>query len=340
MTIACGWLSLLLATGSSAQVALQGCVQADAFFFSTEVSFLDSGPIPSDGNPIISDGDLLGRTAFGCLICARNAELLSAHGTSIDLGLDAVDVVVDGQDMIVLFSTELDSPPPGTFRAGDLLATNGAVIPNEVLLQKFSLGFDIGLDAVHAVGSPQSLIGFWTDAAQLARQEWLNEPQTLIDLLDTRDVDLWISTEGKAPSPSSPSLVDGDLLSARTGTVILGNGDILPISVPAGIPLRGVDFGLDGISASRSGEPSTIRFSTETPFPGPPEFAASDLLGIQLAWKARLDSFVSCFEPKTKALGLDALSTNVPEPRGFAGLSAGIFLVSALGRMRVRMRVG
>ena len=42
--------------------------------FSTEEDFVTQGPEPPDGNPIVSDGDLLGP---GCVICARNSDLMA-----------------------------------------------------------------------------------------------------------------------------------------------------------------------------------------------------------------------------------------------------------------------
>lgn len=65
-----------------------------------------------------------------------------------DLGLDAADVV-NASTSLVAFSTELDSPNAGQFTAGDLLATNGTIIPNIALTDPFTVGYDIGLDSVH-----------------------------------------------------------------------------------------------------------------------------------------------------------------------------------------------
>jgi len=56
--------------------------------------------------------------------------------------------------------------------------------------------------------------------------------------------------------------LDGDLLSAASGTIEAANSDLLPLSVPAGIlgPDPGVDFGLDSITLD---EEKNIEFSTE-----------------------------------------------------------------------------
>jgi len=83
-------MTLLSAHPALSQVgqgALQACRSGG---FSTEEDFISQGPEPPDGNPIISDGDLL--SADG-KVCARNADLLSVFQPKADLGLDAVDVI-------------------------------------------------------------------------------------------------------------------------------------------------------------------------------------------------------------------------------------------------------
>ena len=94
---------------------LEAC---DAGAFSTEEDFVMERGEPFDGNPYISDGDLLSTTGE---VCARNADLLRVYDVQPDLGLDAVDVI-DVRDRVVAFSTELDSPR-GNFGAGDVLFT-------------------------------------------------------------------------------------------------------------------------------------------------------------------------------------------------------------------------
>jgi hypothetical protein len=44
------------------------------------------------------------------------------------------------------------------------------------------------------------------------------------------------------------------LLSARDGMVVAYNRDLLNSAIPAGIPDRGVDYGLDAVIAPRTGE--------------------------------------------------------------------------------------
>jgi hypothetical protein len=157
----------------ASQVGTDALKNCRDFAFSTEEDFVTTGPEPPDGNPIISDGDLLGVTrdatgAPSCTVCARNADLLGqGFDARADLGLDAVDVI-DVDNYIVAFSTELDSPSadPVGFTAGDLLVTddtgalysNAIVILNTALTGQFAVTYDIGLDAVHLVGDSQEIL--------------------------------------------------------------------------------------------------------------------------------------------------------------------------------------
>ena len=135
-------------------------------FFSTEEDFVTRGPLPP-GGPIISDGDLLNSAGY---VYMRNSELLSVFNVDFDLGLDADDVI-NVEDRFVIFSTELDHPR-GMFTAGDLLATNGAIVPNAALLAAFDIprGLDLGLDAVHFKGELEdSLKGLAVDKPRFSR---------------------------------------------------------------------------------------------------------------------------------------------------------------------------
>jgi hypothetical protein len=274
--------------------------------FSTEEEFLTQGLETPDGNPVISDGDLLSSTANGCVICARNIELLSSFDLQdVDLGLDAVDVI-DAERVLVSFSTELDSPYVGQFTAGDLLATNGMVIANVALTDPFGVGHDIGLDAVHFVGDPAGIVAFLDEARQYSRADWLSDPGRLARMLVQYEIDIWFSTEGTFGPMENPDILDGDLLSAR-GIKIAGNDSLLPGTVPAGIPVRGVDFGLDAITDARIPEGQLMYFSTELLFEGDPSFTDGDILQAGNGVVARNADLIGCFEPKARELGLDAL---------------------------------
>jgi len=276
------------------------------FAFSTEEDFLTRGPEPPDGNLIISDGDLLGPN---CVVCARNLDLVGDFDVANDLGLDAVDII-DVESYLVAFSTELDSPNAGQFTAGDLLATNGVIIPNVALTYFFGVDYDIGLDGLQFVGVPDNIIKF-LDAVvtrQFTRDYWLANPNNLADMLTEFGIDIWFSIEGTwSPPTGAAPVLDGDLLSAGSGTVVAGNGILLPASVPAGIPTRGVDFGLDAVAGSRAGEKEQIVFSTEILYEDRVSFTDGDVIqwgnGVVLA----NEHLIQCFEPWALFLGLDAL---------------------------------
>ena len=142
---------------AQAQVGDAALSYCEDLAFSTEEDFVTQGPEPPDGSPIISDGDLLGT---GCAVCARSADLLGKLDVMLDLGLDAVDII-DVEAYLVAFSTELGYTSP-LFTAGDLLVTNGAIIPNVALLNQTGVNpnLDLGLDAVHFKGSKTQIMAF------------------------------------------------------------------------------------------------------------------------------------------------------------------------------------
>jgi uncharacterized repeat protein (TIGR01451 family) len=283
------------------------CVVEEAvkIFFSTEEEFITQGPEPPDGNPIISDGDLL---CPGGVVFARNRELLAAFKQEHDLGLDAADVI-DMERHLVAFSTELDDPE-GRFTDGDLLATNGAVIPNIALLAMFDIpSDDLGLDAVHFIGEKDGIVRFLDYVAEKG-MAFLNEnPNALPELLQQYNIDIWFSTEeGFAPEPKVPLFLDGNLLSARDGNIVAGNDILLPSSVPAGIPSEGVDFGLDAVFADRSGNEENIVFSTEILYEGEASFSDGDVLIFGNGVVRTNEDLIQSFKPKSHSLGLDALA--------------------------------
>jgi len=277
-------------------------VPLKGLFFSTEEDFVTQGPVPSDGNPIISDGDLLNAAGY---VYMRNYELLGVFGVKFDLGLDAVDVI-DIEKVFVAFSTELDHPK-GWFTAGDLLATNGAILPNSALLIAFDIRreLDLGLDAVHFMGKRVAIIEFLEMVKKYGRKYWLENPKELIEYLEKYDIDIWFSTEGTAPWPKEPRFLDGDLLSAATGTIVADNSDLLPPSVPAGIPERGVDFGLDAVTLYKE---KNIEFSTEILYENKLSFTDGDVLLQDYGVTIQNIELIKSFEPKVEELGLDALS--------------------------------
>lgn len=277
------------------------------FAYSTEEDFVTQGPEPPDGNPVISDGDLLNRFHA---VCKRNRELVQTFDVEVDLGLDAVDVL-DVERDLVAFSTELNSPH-GNFAHGDLLTTWGAAIPNQVLLTQFQVAGDRGLDAVHFVGRPRNIITFNEATQQVTRQDWLKEPSRLIRLLQQHQVDIWFSIEGTERRAATVPILDGDLLSARDGVIIAANSALLPATVPAGIPNRGVDFGLDAATAPRTGEREEIRFSTSILHRGEPPYNDGDILKFGNGVEIAATDLYQPFEPRADFLGTDALYMRFP----------------------------
>lgn len=284
-------------------------LERENIFFSTEEDFVTQGPIPKDGIQVISDGDLLNASGY---IYMRNAELLSIWKMRNDLGLDAADVV-EVRDRIVAFSTELDHPD-GKFTSGDLLATNGAVLPNVALLVNFKLprDLDLGLDAVHFKGKEEAIIRFLEKVRSAGRNHWVRNPEDILNYLKELEIDIWFSTEGTAPVVERPRFLDGDLLSALTGTVVARNGELLPATVPAGLPERGVDFGLDAVTCNRLGIRDYTLFSTEILYRSERlGFTDGDVIQFNNGVIISNYDLISPFEPKTKNLGLDALSSKI-----------------------------
>jgi hypothetical protein len=288
----------LLTWTTSAQdnVSLENCRDGA---FSTEEDFMMSG---EEGSGYVSDGDLLSPSGQ---ICMRNADLLRVFDLNVDLGLDAVHIVDFGDiagEPLVAFSTELDNPR-GTFTAGDLLFTNGLVIPNAALVAKFGIEYDIGLDGLQFIGETEPIIDFINRLQQLGQVD----AGQVQELLQALGIDIWFSTEGTFGSLEKP-ILDGDLLSV-TGTIIALNSDLLAPSVPAGIPQRGVDYGLDAIALPPDfgNEGSEILFSTEILNRGDPAFNDGDVLQRGNGVIFNNEDLIAAFKPNTDFLGLDAL---------------------------------
>ncbi|MBM3189850.1 MAG: hypothetical protein FJZ90_14135 [Chloroflexi bacterium] len=220
--------------GSQTTYPLEECARG---CFSTEEDFMMMKGEPYDGNPYISDGDLL---SFTGRVCARNADLLSRFYDGrppADLGLDAVDIL-HVKDRIIAFSTELDDPR-GRFTAGDLLFTPGYFIPNRALVYPFGITHDIGLDALQFRGPEDKVLAFVRSIPNLCANGW---PGCLQSQLKERGIDIWFSVEGTVIRAGAPSILDGYVLSAAYGTIIAKQDALLPNVVPADIPQRGVDL--------------------------------------------------------------------------------------------------
>jgi hypothetical protein len=275
--------------------------------WSSEEDFITQGPLPPDGDPIISDGDLLSRSGD---VCMRNADLVLPFDVPYPMGLDAADVL-EVADGLVAFSTELNSPF-GNFTHGDLLTTWGAAIPNQALLFTFQVSGDRGLDAVHFVGDLEAIIDFNTFAMNVSRSAWLSDPSMLAAELQERGIDIWFSIEGTHDATGPDQLLDGDVLSAATGTIIADNSVLLPASVPAGIP--GIDYGLDALTTTREGDRPEIRFSIEILFRDEPPFTDGDVIKLGNGVEIPDTVLPTPFEPKADFVGLDALHMTLEGP--------------------------
>ncbi len=312
-------LIVLLLLGIGGVVLSQGPSNLAAckdFAFSTEEDFLSRGPVPADGIPIISDGDLLSKNHT---VCMRNRGLLQVHDVdpSIDLGLDAADVLYIDRKLVA-FSTSLDAPGK-RFTAGDLLTTWGAVIPNEALLVQFQIQGDRGLDAVHFVGDWQQIIAFNEFAANVSREMWLENPGLLGERLRRHGIDIWFSIEGTERQAATVPIYDGDLLSASYGVIVARNEQLLPPPVPAGIQTGGVDFGLDAFTASRMFHPDELKpekghFSTEILYRKEPMFTDGDVLHVGDGIAYHDSELTAPFEPLADFLGTDAVYILLDEP--------------------------
>lgn len=288
--------------------AAQRAGPCEGLLFSTEEDFVTRGPTPADGDPIISDGDLLAwHVASGARLCLRNAQLIRPFDIArVDLGLDAV-AAIEPDRKLIAFSTELDSPNRGQFSAGDLLFTNGGVIPNAALLAAFKLprSLDLGLDALTLTGRREAL----EKLAEMARARAFHDaPERLAPTLKELDADIWFSTEGTGPTPGKPAFIDGDLLSARDGVIVRAHASLLP-ALPAGIPARGVDYGLDAFTPALDpieNVPVEL-MSTEIVGFGPDPFTDGDVLQPGPSIWLKAADLLKAMEPATSDLGLDAL---------------------------------
>jgi hypothetical protein len=251
-------------------------------------------------------------------VCARNRDLLAPFFVgryTPDMGLDALDLL-DIPHRLIAFSTEL-SDPAGSFSSGDLLFTNGAVIPNMALVAGFGINYDIGLDGVQIMGEMENVRAFAEGIAGFGRGRFLENPGLLKELLARYKVDIWFSVEQTFGATDAPAVLDGDLLAA-TGVVIAKQDAMLPASVPAGLPARGVDFGLDGIATVRTLDVkkglAKLRHSTEILLRGESPFTDGDVLRFGGGVITPNEDLVNPFHPAADFLGLDALSPALPDP--------------------------
>lgn len=289
--------------------------KCDGLWFSTEEDFIATKQdIP--GGQVVSDGDLLMLDLGTGMsrLCARNEDLLQRFDIQeFDHGLDALDRIdIDQSAVIAAFSTELDSMHT-QFTAGDLLFTNGIIVPNAALLASFNMprNFNLGLDGVEIEGSPAAQRELLAKLEGVSREQFIQSPGLLTEILRGTDTDILFSTEGTPPTVQKPQFLDGDLLSAKLGTIVRSNENLLP-ALPAGIPTKGVDYGLDAYTPAI--DPMTLKpmelFSVEIQA-GKATFSDGDILTTGPNLFMRNADLLSSFAPLDTDMGLDALAAPV-----------------------------
>ena len=147
-------------------------------------------------------------------------------------------------------------------------------------------------------------------ARSAGRAALIADPELLLKIMEELKVDIWFSIEGTSPTPKAPGILDGDLLSAVKGTKVVPQASLFDPPIPAGIPSRGVDFGLDAASArDRSNKPKGVLFSSEILYRGgPAPFTDGDVLRIGGSVAINNKTLINPLEPAADFLGLDALS--------------------------------
>jgi hypothetical protein len=162
---------------------------------------------------LLQEGDLLSERGR---VVKRNQDLIAAFqfaGEPVDLGLDAVHVLPDGEIWFSLRTAAFSDALGVTVGPGDVLSERGYIVRSaNALLANFKPDqpdSEIGLDALYA----------WPSG------------------------ELWFSVESGFVSPTAGGIQRGDILSDQ-GFVVIRNLDLVqPFS-----PLEDVsDFGLDGL---------------------------------------------------------------------------------------------
>ena len=306
--------SIFLGHGAAAQGL--NLAECKGLWFSTSEDFRSRGrDLP--GGQIVSDGDLLSYELGGATtICARNAQLLKRFDTNqYDHGLDALDqVVIDEKVVFAAFSTEIDSVNgAGQFTAGDLLFSTGAAIPNNALLFKFGLprSLNLGLDAVSIEGAPRGIREMLAKVTSAGIGALRENPSILIEILEGTNTDILFSTEGTPPEVQKPMFLDGDLLSARTGTIVRANRDLLP-SLPAGLPNNGVDYGLDAYTRAFDRiEQAPIELLSIEIQAHERSFSDGDVLQNGPSVYLSSKDLIASLDPLDIDMGLDALAARI-----------------------------
>ena len=94
----------------------------------------------------------------------------------------------------------------------------------------------------------------------------MRNPGLLAALLKEFNIDIWFTVEGTAAIGTKSQVLDGDLLSAATGTIVIPQV-VAARNRARGPAQPGMDFGLDGVASPRDPKEAleTLYFSTEHP---------------------------------------------------------------------------
>ena len=178
-----------------------------------EIWFSLTEPMFSETLGLLQEGDLLSERGR---VVRRNQDLIAVFqfvGEPVDLGLDAVHVLPDGEIWFSLRTVAFSEALGVTIGVGDLLSERGYIVRSvKELLANFKPeppDSDIGLDALYA----------WPSG------------------------EIWFSVESGFVSPTAGGIQRGDILSDQ-GFIVIRNLDLVqPFS-----PLEDLaDFGLDGL---------------------------------------------------------------------------------------------
>ena len=83
-----------------------------------------------------------------------------------------------------------------------LVMTNGAIIPNSVLVDVFGIRNDIGLDEIKFISSADRIRRLTEIAANISPQGWQGD--RLQALLKETGIDIWFSVSPSTTSKNSP----------------------------------------------------------------------------------------------------------------------------------------
>jgi hypothetical protein len=261
-------------------------VQTQASLFSVYTMHLVAAPVrelwfvitngftPTNGGSIVRAGDVLSQSGR---IVRSNTRLIESVGITNPLAVLSVDAfdITPGGEILFSMSRGSASPTLGTLREGDLLSDRGRVFKsNQQLTAAFVIQPvvpDVGLDAVHVLGSGEILFSIRTNIFSEAKGVTLHHGDVLSNSgqivksnqqllakfhpanastdygLDALYVwpngEMWFSTATEFQDAVFGSVSDGDLLSTE-GIIVFKNAELVS---EFGAPQTISNFGLGDI---------------------------------------------------------------------------------------------